>query len=189
MVLITSYSFKSLFLVSILHSSQNTKESLLVGSECVLKQFRQIECPHTRVSGSLRNSKQLKQLSVESNVSTFFLFFYNILIISFLILSKFSLMSQNFFISATHYSYLSVNFLISIGKLFSISLSRLNPYSISLQSFLISKSYSSNELTFSLRSLMIQSEPPPSSVKSLIVCFSYSISFNKLSFSRVAQDN
>ena len=37
MVLMTLLSLRFLFLVSILHSSQNTSESLLLGSECVLK--------------------------------------------------------------------------------------------------------------------------------------------------------
>ena len=56
-----------LFFVSILHSSQKTKESWLLGSECYVKHFLQIEWPQTSVRGfgSLRYSKQERQESVE----------------------------------------------------------------------------------------------------------------------------
>lgn len=64
----TLLSFNALFLVSILHSSQKTRESGLFGSEWVLKHFEQIECPHNKVRGMgipepgphFKNSKQLK---------------------------------------------------------------------------------------------------------------------------------
>jgi hypothetical protein len=90
---ITFISFKFLFFVSILHSSQNTIESLLVGSEWVLKHyhefiiikitFKQIEWPQTRVKGSVRYSKQLKQDKVVSIESKLFFIFYIASIIPF----------------------------------------------------------------------------------------------------------
>ena len=70
-------SLRDLFLVSILHSSQKTKESRLLGSECCLKHFEQIECPQSKVSGigalvpgpHFKNYKHDRQESVEETVS------------------------------------------------------------------------------------------------------------------------
>lgn len=75
---IAGCSLRSLFLVSILHSSQRTSESLLLGSECVEKHFLQMECPHNSVNGSYKYSKQLKHESVESKSATFLEFLSNI---------------------------------------------------------------------------------------------------------------
>ncbi len=73
----TLFSLSALFLVSILQSSQKTSDSGLFGSECVLKHFAQIECPHSSVNGigipvpgpHFKNSKQLRQDKVPDTAS------------------------------------------------------------------------------------------------------------------------
>ena len=75
-------SFKFLFLVSCLQSSQNTNESLLFGSLCSSKQDLQMLCPHDNVKGFCSSYKQLKQLIVLSIGFVFNSFFSSILLIS-----------------------------------------------------------------------------------------------------------
>jgi len=64
-----------LFLVSILQSSQNTKESLLFGSECSSKHALHILWPHDKVNGSYRKLRQLKQLRLYSKGCKCYVFF------------------------------------------------------------------------------------------------------------------
>jgi len=73
-VFMTWLSRSYLFFVSILHSSQKTRESELLGSECWEKHFLQMECPQTSVRGlgSFRYSRQERQdkvYSIGANVS------------------------------------------------------------------------------------------------------------------------
>ena len=70
---ITLLSLRLLFFVSILHSSQKTRDSGLLGSECSLKHLAQMECPQRRVRGMgalvpgphFRNCRHDRQDSVE----------------------------------------------------------------------------------------------------------------------------
>lgn len=68
---ITLSSFSYLFLVSILHSSQKTKLSLLDGSLCCSKQPLQILCPHYKVSGYFTAPKQLRHCNACSKTTPF----------------------------------------------------------------------------------------------------------------------
>lgn len=148
---ITFCSLRTLFLVSILHSSQKTRESLLLGSECVSKHFRQIEWPHVRVSGSFKNSRQLRHDRVEFNSSAFFLFLAIICWIflnawlSFVNYSTFSSSSASFL------PIFSVIYLIFSLNCASSSWSILNWRSMSWSCLRFSKSCVSSSL-FSARS-------------------------------------
>jgi len=183
MVRMTSCSLRTLFFVSILHSSQKTRESLLFGSEWVLKHFRQIECPQTKVSGSFKYSKQERQLSVESNCSTCFLFLCNNLTSSFFNFSPSSTFSSNFLYFSFNFSYLLFNFEISAGKAFCISYKEIFSVSRSLiLAFKCSLSFSW-PLIYSF-SFSIVSFPFCPSVSRSLSCLSSSATFlYKLSFS------
>lgn len=158
-----------MFFVSILHSSQKTRESLLLGSEWVSKHFLHIEWPQTRVSGSLRYSKHDKQLKVESNCSTFRLFFYNILTNSFFNFSSFSIVSLSLETESFNFSYLLFSFATYSGNAFCISIRLIFVISKSLI-FSFNSAFSfSCVLIYSLSFSMSSLEPWPSVSKS----FSY----------------
>jgi len=103
----TYYSFNILFLVSILHSSQKTRLSLLLGSECVSKHFLQIECPHNKVYGSFRYSKQLKQLRVLSKSNAGLVILSRSLKMSFFMFSRSITFYSEFLKFSTTFSYFS----------------------------------------------------------------------------------
>lgn len=99
-------SFKFLFLVSSLQSSQNTRESLLLGSLCSSKQALHMLWPQARVRGLFNKLRQLKQLNVFSIGLKFISFCKNISFICSVIKDK----SLSFDCNDCNSSWLLANF-------------------------------------------------------------------------------
>jgi hypothetical protein len=155
-VLITLLSLRFLFLVSILHSSQKTSESLLFGSECMLKHyimsggsgkfgivryiftFAQIEWPQTRVRGSTKYSRQLKQESVVSIDSKLLFILLIASIIPFLIYSNFAIFFSLLAISSLIVLFYLPNVSIYSFCILSSCLSDYKSFSVSDMSVLYS---------------------------------------------------
>ena len=112
----------------------------------MVKHLLHIEWPHWRVSGSLRNSKQLKQESVEFKSSAFFLFLVRIFsIFCFIWIFKLTSSKASFrsLVVLCNFSETSLNFSL---KVFSSPWSNVNYYSMTLNSLRFWNSCSSKSL-------------------------------------------